>query len=62
MEEFMRQGIEGGLGEIEEAGQTDDEAVDFTEGLKTEDFGGVVAVRVTLVSVCARGAVYRVRR
>ncbi len=40
----MCHGVEGGLGEVEEAGQADDEAVHFAEGLEAEDFGGVVAV------------------
>ena len=33
----MRQGIEGRLEEVEEAGEANDEAVDFAEGLKAED-------------------------
>ena len=39
-------GVEGRLGEVEEAGETDDEAVDFAEGGEAEDFGGVVAVLI----------------
>jgi len=33
------------LREVENTGETDDEAVDFSESGKTEDFGGVVADR-----------------
>jgi hypothetical protein len=36
--------VEGGLGKVEQAGETDDQAVDFAEGGEAEDFGGVVAV------------------
>jgi hypothetical protein len=35
--------VEGRLREVEEAGEADDEAVDFAEGGEAEDFGGVVA-------------------
>lgn len=40
----VRQGVEAGLREVEEARQADDQAVDFAEGGEAEDFGGVVAV------------------
>jgi hypothetical protein len=43
VEGFVCCGVEGGLGEVEQAGETDDEAVDFAEGGEAEDFGGVVA-------------------
>lgn len=39
----MGGGIEAGLSEVEDAGETDDEAVDFAEGGEAEDFGRVVA-------------------
>lgn len=42
-EELVGCGVEGGLREVEEAGEADDEAVDFAEGGEAEDFGGVVA-------------------
>jgi hypothetical protein len=38
-------GVKRGLGEVEQAGETDYEAVDFAEGGEAEDFGGVVAAR-----------------
>jgi hypothetical protein len=39
VERFVGEGVEGGLDEIEESGEADDEAVDFAERLETEDFG-----------------------
>ena len=42
MEGFVRCGVECGLAEVEQAGETDDEAVDFSEGGEAEDFGGEV--------------------
>ena len=39
----MGSGVESGLDKVEEACETDDEAVDFAEGGEAEDFGGVVA-------------------
>lgn len=38
-------GVEGGLREVEEAGETDDEAVDFAKGCEAKDFGGVITTR-----------------
>jgi hypothetical protein len=40
--------VEAGLGEVEEAGETDDGAVDYAESLEAEDAGGVVAVEEEL--------------
>lgn len=48
MEDLVRCGIECGLGEVQQAGEADDEAVDFAEGGETEDFCGIVAVRYML--------------
>lgn len=42
-EEAVRHGVEGGLREVEQARQADDQAVDFAEGGEAENFGGVVA-------------------
>ena len=39
----MRGGIKSRLREVEDTSKADDEAVDFSESGKTEDFGGVVA-------------------
>jgi hypothetical protein len=41
----MCRGIECGLREVKETGETDDQAIDFAKGGETKDFGGVVAVR-----------------
>ena len=38
----MSRGIQRRLAEIQQAGETDDSAVDLAEGLEAEDFGGVV--------------------
>jgi hypothetical protein len=43
LEGLVRSGVEGRLREVEDTGETDDEAVDFAEGGEAEDFGGVVA-------------------
>lgn len=43
-ESLVGEGVEGGLSEVEEASEADDEAVNFTEVFEAEDFGGVVAV------------------
>jgi hypothetical protein len=40
---LVRCGVEGGLAEIQQARETDDEPVDFAKGCEAEDFGGVVA-------------------
>lgn len=39
VESAMRDGVETGLGEVEEAREADDEAVDFAEGGEAKDFG-----------------------
>jgi hypothetical protein len=41
--DFVGQGIEGGLGEVEETGEADDETVYLAKGGEAEDFGRVVA-------------------
>ena len=46
-EDLVGQRVEAGLAEVEDAGEADDEAVDFAEGGEAEDFGGVVAVDVS---------------
>jgi hypothetical protein len=43
MESLVSCGVECGLREVEEPGQTDDEAVNLAKGGEAEDFGGVVA-------------------
>jgi hypothetical protein len=43
VEGFVGRSVKSGLGEVEEAGETDDEAVDFAESGEAEDFGRVVA-------------------
>tara|TARA_R110002003_G_scaffold1868_11_gene23661 strand:- start:2564 stop:2704 length:141 start_codon:yes stop_codon:yes gene_type:complete len=43
MESLVGRGVECGLREVEEPGETDDEAIDLAEGGEAEDFGGVVA-------------------
>jgi len=43
VESLVGSGVEGGLREVEEASEADDEAVDFAECGEAEDFGGVVA-------------------
>jgi hypothetical protein len=45
VEGFVCCGIKCGLREVKEAGETNDQAIDFAKGGETEDFGGVVAVR-----------------
>ena len=48
VEGLVRGGVEGGLAEVEQARETDDQPVDFAEGGEAEDFGGVIAgVRVS---------------
>ena len=42
-EQLVRRCVERRLREVEDAGEADDEAVDFAEGGEAEDFGGVVA-------------------
>jgi len=37
-------GVESRLREVEDTGEADDEAINFSESGETEDFGGVVAV------------------
>lgn len=49
VERFVGRGVEGCLREVEESGETDDEAIDFAEGSEAEDFGGVVAVKMLVV-------------
>lgn len=44
MENLMGQGVQGGLGEVEEASETDDETVYFAECLEAEDFSSVVTI------------------
>ena len=39
----MGQDVEGGLGEVEDAGEADYQAIDSTEGVEAEGFGGVAA-------------------
>jgi hypothetical protein len=43
IKDLVRQGVEARLGEVEETGETDDEAIDLAEGFKAEDFGRIVA-------------------
>jgi hypothetical protein len=43
MELAVSGGVEGGLSEVEESGEADDEAVDFAECGKAENLGGVIA-------------------
>lgn len=44
LEDLVRRGVKSGLREIEDTGQADDKTVDFAEGGKPKDFGGVIAV------------------
>ena len=44
MKSLVGSGVEGGLREIQEASEADDEAVDFAKRGEAEDLGGVVAV------------------
>lgn len=39
LEHLVGCGVESRLGEVEQAGETDDQAVDFAEGGEAEDFG-----------------------
>jgi hypothetical protein len=48
---FVGCGIEGGLCEVEKAGETDDEAVDFAEGGEAKDFGGIVAAKQSVIMI-----------
>ena len=50
----MGRGVETRLGKVEDAGEADDEAVDFAEGGKAENFGRVVT-RWVLVSILTCG-------
>jgi hypothetical protein len=43
MKGFVSCSVEGGLREVEESGETDDEAVDFAKGGEAEYFCGVIA-------------------
>jgi hypothetical protein len=42
VERLVGQGVEGGLREVEQAREADDEAVYFAESGEAEDFGGIV--------------------
>ncbi len=50
VENFVGRGVEGGLGKVEEARETDDEAVDFAKGCEAEDFSRVVTVKIIYIS------------
>lgn len=42
VEDFVGKSVEGRLREIEEAGETDNETVDFAECGEAEDFSGII--------------------
>lgn len=52
---LVRGSVESCLCEVEKTGETDDEAVDFTEGREAEDFGGVVAIKMLVLRVWWEG-------
>ena len=51
VEGFESEGVDAVLREVDEAGETDDGAVDLAEGFEAEDFGCVVPVSINIRAV-----------